>query len=86
MSCPWCVLQAAIGIAFSLGFMFGPMIGALFSVLGRRLGEEGSFAMFQYPALFSLILALLGIAFTITFFTESLPLERRVSECCGRAT
>ena len=74
-----CTLQAVIGIAFSLGFMFGPMIGALFSVLGRRHGEEGSFAMFQYPALFSLTLALLDIAFIAAFFIESLPPQRRVS-------
>ncbi len=73
--CP--LLQAVIGIAFSLGFLFGPMIGAGFSILGRSQGEM-SFTMFQYPALFSLCMAALSIVIILTLFKETLPLERRV--------
>ena len=69
--------QAVIGIAFSLGFLLGPTIGAVFSILGRSEGET-TFTMFQYPALFSLSMAALTILITLAFFKESLPLERRV--------
>ena len=67
-----------VGAAFSLGFMFGPSIGAVFSVLGRGDGPP-TFLTFQYPALFSLTMALLDVALVAMVFTESLPVERRVS-------
>ena len=66
-----------IGVAFSLGFIFGPMIGALFSVLGRD--QDGiSFSMFQYPALFSLTMATIDIILMLVLFKETLPEEKRV--------
>ena len=67
-------------MAFSLGFIFGPMIGAVFSVLGKE-GNGSSFTMFQYPALFSLTMATLDIILMVLLFKETLPLERRVSQC-----
>ena len=69
--------QAAIGIAFSLGFLFGPSIGAAFSIWGRSSGDS-SYAMFQYPALFSLLMALLNIIIMLVFFKDTLPVEKRV--------
>ena len=70
--------QALIGVTFSLGFLFGPMIGAAFSILGRQGGAVDSFTTFQYPALFALTLAAIDILFVATLFRESLPPERRV--------
>lgn len=73
-------MQALVGVAFSLGFIFGPMIGAAFSVLGKE-GNGSSSTMFQYPALFSLTMATLDILLMVLLFKETLPLERRVSQC-----
>ena len=72
-------MQALIGVAFSLGFIFGPMIGAGFSVLGKQ-HNGSSFTMFQYPALFSLAMATIDIILMTVLFKETLPLERRVSK------
>jgi len=71
--------MALIGVTFSLGFLFGPMIGAAFSILGRQSGAVDSFTTFQYPALFALTLATIDILFVATLFRESLPPERRAS-------
>ncbi len=72
-------VKALVGVSFSLGFLFGPMIGAMFSVMGKNYGEAGSFTMFQYPAVFALTLAVLDIVFIAAFFTETLPLQNRVT-------
>ena len=72
-------IQALIGVAFSLGFIFGPMIGAAFSVLGKA-NNGSSFTMFQYPALFSLTMATIDIILVVLLFKETLPQERRVSQ------
>ena len=67
-----------VGVAFSLGFIFGPMIGAAFSTMGRKSDTSDSFTTFQYPALFALSLAIIDILFVAAMFRETLPLERRV--------
>ena len=67
-----------VGVAFSLGFIFGPMIGAAFSIMGRKGDTSDSFTTFQYPALFALSLAIIDILFVAAMFRETLPLERRV--------
>lgn len=71
--------QAVIGIAFSCGFLLGPVIGAAFSVWGKTVAESGGdpFTVFQYPALFALTLALLDIALLVFAFPETLPVEKR---------
>jgi MFS family permease len=71
--------QAVIGIAFSIGFLLGPMIGAAFSVWGKSTAETAgdSFTIFQYPALFALSLSLLDIALLVFAFPETLPEEKR---------
>ena len=68
-----------IGVAFSLGFIFGPSIGAVFSILGRS-GSDGvqSLSSFQYPALFAFSLALLDIILLLLFMPETLPPQKRV--------
>ncbi|KAK3609229.1 hypothetical protein CHS0354_035168 [Potamilus streckersoni] len=65
--------MALIGIAFSIGFVFGPIIGAIFSRYARE--HEGQF--YVVPALFALFLALLDIVFLMTFFKETLPENKR---------
>lgn len=67
---------AAIGIAFSLGFLFGPTAGALFSILGST-SEAQSYTSFQYPALFSLCLAASDVLLVYTLLPETLPSHRR---------
>ena len=68
-----------IGIAFSCGFLLGPVIGAGFSVWGKRVAESGGdpYTVFRYPALFALGLALLDIALLVSVFPETLPVEKR---------
>ena len=70
--------QALLGVAFSLGFIFGPLIGATFSVLGKEAMAD-SFKMYQYPACFALSLAIIDILFVAKMFQETLPSEMRVS-------
>lgn len=64
--------MALIGVAFSVGFIVGPLIGALFA-----MANKGSEEFFVAPALFALSLALLDILFLSLMFTESLPQEKR---------
>ena len=70
-------VQALVGAAFSLGFLFGPSIGAAFSVWGKTEGVS-SFTTFQYPAMFALSLSLLNIILVTAVFRESLPHKQRV--------
>jgi len=65
--------MALIGVAFSLGFIVGPMIGAGFSVWSK--GQEGDW--FVYPAVTALILSIIDIAYIAAFFKESLPEHKR---------
>ncbi|KAL5016481.1 hypothetical protein ScPMuIL_006070 [Solemya velum] len=65
--------MAIIGIAFSVGFVFGPLIGAIFSQWARA--QEGSF--YVVPALFALALSIADIIFIFFFFKETLPAEKR---------
>jgi len=65
--------MAMIGVAFSLGFLVGPMIGAAFSLWGKEAGGD----WYVYPALFALGLSIFDILFIAVFFKESLPAEKR---------
>ncbi len=76
MSCPFSFLhQAVIGVAFSVGFIIGPLIGAFFS--RQAHGQEGTF--FVAPAIFALCLVLVDIVFLLVCLPETLPAEKRVS-------
>lgn len=68
--------MALIGIAFSIGFIVGPMLGALLSNVTRISGSSSDF--FAVPALIAFSLSLLNIAFTAARFRETLPLDHRV--------
>ena len=81
--------MALIGVAFSLGFLFGPVIGAAFSIWGQA--QTGQW--YIYPAIMAFILSVLDIIFLTCFFRvrtlifiilslilssqESLPASRR---------
>lgn len=66
--------MAMIGVAFSLGFLLGPMIGAAFSLWGKERGGD----WYVYPAMFALALSVLDIVFLSVFFKESLPPHKRI--------
>lgn len=65
-----------MGVAFSVGFVFGPIIGAVFSRFARDQQEE----FYTTPALFALALAVIDIGFILMFFKETLPEHKRVSD------
>lgn len=65
--------MALVGIAFSLGFILGPMIGAVFS----RFSDKTSESWFVPPALFAACLAGLDVLFCIFCLKETLPIEKR---------
>uniref|UniRef100_A0A1B6DG21 Major facilitator superfamily (MFS) profile domain-containing protein n=2 Tax=Clastoptera arizonana TaxID=38151 RepID=A0A1B6DG21_9HEMI len=67
--------MALVGIAFSIGFIVGPMIGAMFAVWAQK--QAGHSNWFVIPALFALGLALSDILFIILCFKETLPKEKR---------
>jgi len=58
-----------IGIAFSVGFVFGPMIGAAYAKWSH--GQEG--VWFVQPALLAVVLTIVNIIFITFAFNESLP-------------
>ncbi|KAK9890411.1 hypothetical protein WA026_010501 [Henosepilachna vigintioctopunctata] len=65
--------MALVGIAFSLGFILGPLIGAAFAVWAKsRTGQ-----WYIFPALFAFLLSITDVLFVILFFEESLPKEKR---------
>ncbi|XP_052831623.1 major facilitator superfamily domain-containing protein 10, partial [Octopus bimaculoides] len=64
--------MALIGIAFSLGFIIGPFIGAMFSKSAGK--QQGLFAI---PGLFAFCLILTDIMFIIFCLNESLPPGKR---------
>lgn len=58
-----------MGIAFSLGFIIGPLIGAAFAAWAKKSSGE----WFVVPAGFALLLALADLIFFICCFKETLP-------------
>lgn len=57
-----------IGIAFSVGFVFGPMIGAAFAKWSHS--QKGDW--FVQPALLAVVLTVINIIFVSFAFKESL--------------
>ena len=68
--------MAMIGIAFSVGFIVGPVIGAAFSAWGKGGGAGKDW--FFYPASFALTLACLQFAYLYFNFKETLPEKQRL--------
>ncbi|XP_072113712.1 major facilitator superfamily domain-containing protein 10 [Mobula birostris] len=66
--------MAMVGVAFSLGFTVGPMIGAF---LGTRAGKDEAF--YLQPALLAMALVVSDLLFVFFFLPETLPREKRIS-------
>eukprot|EP00117_Sycon_ciliatum_P007024 scpid45728/ scgid0251/ Major facilitator superfamily domain-containing protein 10; Tetracycline transporter-like protein len=71
--------MAMIGVAFSIGFIVGPMIGAAFSMYGVRALLSSQEYPFQLPALFAVAMATLDLLFLWRRFRETLPEKNRAS-------
>ncbi|XP_018331512.1 major facilitator superfamily domain-containing protein 10 isoform X2 [Agrilus planipennis] len=67
--------MALVGIAFSLGFIVGPLIGAGFAVWGKNKAND----WFIYPALFAFLLSISDLMFFAYAFRETLPKEKRAA-------
>lgn len=65
--------MALVGIAFSLGFIVGPTIGALFS----KFSDKSTEVWFWLPAVFAMTLVLADFLFLTMCLKESLPKEKR---------
>lgn len=65
--------MALVGIAFSLGFIVGPMIGAMFAMYTDRT----SISWFWLPAMFSIVLAVFDFLFIAICLKETLPKQKR---------
>lgn len=70
--------MAMIGIAFSLGFTVGPLMGAYFAMSFRTAGEANIF--FQAPALLALAFSLADLLFIWLVLPETLKTNIKTSE------
>lgn len=72
---------ALIGIAFGLGFIVGPAIGGLFSMidLSEKMPALTAYGVnpFSMPALVSFVLALVNLVWVARCFKETLPEAKR---------
>ncbi|KAH8265620.1 hypothetical protein KR038_012042 [Drosophila bunnanda] len=68
--------MALVGVAFSLGFIVGPMIGALFAIFSDKSGG----AWFVLPSLLAFGLAAGDLLVLVCCLRETLPKEKRVKE------
>lgn len=72
--------MALVGVAFGLGFILGPVLGGLGSLvqLTDSYGEA-AFALnpFSFPALLALVLSLINVLWIWRVFPETLPEENR---------
>lgn len=66
--------MALIGIAFSIGFLVGPVIGAAFSIWGKE--RAGNW--FFYPAMCALSLSLTSLLYLYFNFRETLSERQRL--------
>jgi MFS family permease len=77
--------MAFIGIAFGMGFIFGPALGGITSLIRLDTLFPGWIAYglnpFSAPAVLAFLLSLINLFFIITKFKETLPPEKR-----GKAT
>ncbi|XP_037730603.1 major facilitator superfamily domain-containing protein 10 [Drosophila subpulchrella] len=68
--------MAFVGVAFSVGFIVGPMIGALFAIFSDKSGG----AWFVLPSLLAFGLAIGDLLVLTCCLRETLPKEKRVKE------
>ena len=67
--------MAMIGIAFSIGFLVGPLVGAGFAVWAKGKNSQD---WFVYPASVALTLSILDLIYIALKFKETLPQEKRL--------
>uniref|UniRef100_A0A1A8AZB7 Major facilitator superfamily domain containing 10 n=1 Tax=Nothobranchius furzeri TaxID=105023 RepID=A0A1A8AZB7_NOTFU len=67
--------MAMIGVAFSLGFTVGPLMGAYFAISSRTSGN----VFFQTPALLALAFSAADLLFIWLMLPETLPKDVKVS-------
>ncbi|XP_055371701.1 major facilitator superfamily domain-containing protein 10 [Condylostylus longicornis] len=67
--------MAFVGIAFSLGFILGPLIGAMFAMFM----DKTTITWYWLPAIFAMSLAVLDVLFIGLFLKETLPENKRAS-------
>ncbi|KAK3750775.1 hypothetical protein QZH41_015318 [Actinostola sp. cb2023] len=68
--------MALVGVAYSIGFIVGPTIGAVFA--SRSSIESGN--LYYLPAVFASVLILVDIIFVLCCFKDTLPPEKRVND------
>uniref|UniRef100_A0A1A9UZZ1 Major facilitator superfamily (MFS) profile domain-containing protein n=1 Tax=Glossina austeni TaxID=7395 RepID=A0A1A9UZZ1_GLOAU len=68
--------MALVGIAFSLGFIFGPMIGAFFAIFANK--NAGPW--FVSPSLLAFALAIGDLLVLLLCLRETLPKEKRIKQ------
>ncbi|MDA9793117.1 ferrochelatase [Bacteriovoracaceae bacterium] len=73
--------MAFVGIAFAMGFIFGPAIGGVLSLVDLTKIYPGLTSMginpFSVPALFAAVLSFINLIYVYTKFEETLPTEKR---------
>ncbi|KAH8403449.1 hypothetical protein KR215_010621 [Drosophila sulfurigaster] len=70
--------MALVGVAFSIGFIVGPMIGAMFAIFANKTASGG--AWFVLPSLLALGLAVGDVLLLVFCLRETLPQEKRARE------
>jgi DHA1 family tetracycline resistance protein-like MFS transporter len=65
-----------MGAAFGLGFILGPALGAVFAIVGSKLGDHAPFGP-QFSAIAAGVLCFCNGVAAIWFLQESLTLENR---------
>ncbi|KAH8383031.1 hypothetical protein KR009_006305 [Drosophila setifemur] len=70
--------MALVGVAFSLGFIVGPMIGAMFAIFSDKSASGG--AWFVLPSLLAFGLAVGDLLVLACCLKETLPKAKRVKE------
>ncbi|GIY06489.1 major facilitator superfamily domain-containing protein 10 [Caerostris darwini] len=67
--------MALIGIAFAIGFIVGPIIGAIFASRAVKFSHN----FYVFPAVFALSMTIIDVLLLIFCFKETLPKEKRAS-------
>merc|ERR1712223_812260 len=71
--------MAFIGIAFSIGFLIGPLVGAAFAVWAKGHDKSSDKEWYIYPAMVALCLSLSDLVYFIFKFKETLSPEKRLN-------
>ncbi|MEQ2191353.1 hypothetical protein XENOCAPTIV_027177, partial [Xenoophorus captivus] len=80
--CNFILDQAMIGVAFSLGFTVGPLMGAYFAVSSKTTGN----VFYETPALLALAFSVADLLFIWLMLPETLPQGIKVRVVCPAAS